>query len=191
MPQQCLYTPQITAEFGRTITDDEIDREFQEIERVFTCFAEVIGSELDFEENIYDHGIIDNSYTIDPALGVMQYMEIQGDTEITLDEPEDDDPKIINLVIANAGSVDTDTYGRFNFATGATWSHDRDDPMDGKPWNMYANLDGTTTGTQYAGFYGGVVMCIHDGVGWIHLVFARHHLNIFGALNPDDIYDWR
>ena len=191
MPR-CTYIPQITAEFGKTITNDEIDREFQEIERVFACFEEQIGSTTTIEDSIYDHGIIDNSYAIDPGLGVIHYMELQGDTELTVEEPEDeDDPRLITLVIANAGSIDTDNYGKFNFASGTVWSHDRDDPMDGKPWNMYANLDSSTNGTQYPGFYGGVVQCIHDGTGWIHLVYARHHLDIFGALNPDDIYDWR
>lgn len=187
----CVYIPVIKAEFGKTITNQEIDHEFQEIERTFDCFASVIGSNKEVTDRIYDHGLIDNSYVIDPAFGVIHYMEIQGDTEISIATPVDDDPRIITLIIANAGSVDNGTYGRFNFKTGAAWTHDRDNPMDGKPWNMYANLDGSTNGTQYAGFYGAAVQCIHDGVGWIHLVFARHHLDIFSALNPDDIYDWK
>lgn len=192
MPNQCTYVPQITAEFGKTITNDEIDREFQEIERVFTCFAESIGSELEQTDRIYDHGIIDNSYTINPAFGVIHYAELQGDTEITIAPPDADDaPRLITLIMANAGAVETNNYGRFNFKTGSAWSHDRDDPMDGKPWNMFANLDGSTNGDQYAGFYGCAVQCIHDGLGWVHLTFARHHLDIFSALNPDDIYDWR
>lgn len=191
MPQECIYVPQINAEFARTITDAEINFEFQEIERVFDCFTEVIGSTLLEEDTIYDHGIIDNSYTIDPAFGIIHYMEIQGDTELTVDDPGEDGPRLITLIIANAGAVETDNYGRFNFKEGTVWSHDRDDPMDGKPWNMYANLDGTMTGTQYEGFYGCAVQCIHDGVGWVHLVYARHHLDIFNAFNPDDIYDWR
>ncbi len=192
MPQECVYIPQINAEFGKLITNEEIDREFQEIERVFECFEEQIGTVLTQEDNIYDHGVIDNSYVIDPAFGIIHYMEIQGDTELSLSEPQENDPRLITLVIANAGSIDNDTYGRFNFKEGTAWSHDRDDPMDGKPWNMYANLDGSTTGTQYDGFYGGIVQCIHDGHGWIYLVFARHHLNIFDPTpDPDDIYDWR
>jgi hypothetical protein len=187
----CVYVPQITAEFGKTVTDDEINREFQEIERVFDCFAKSIGSNTETEENITDNGIVDNSYTIDPAFGTIQYLEIQGDTELDIETPELDDPKLITLVIANAGSVETGTYGKFNFKSGTVWTHDRDGAMDGKPWNMYANLDGSTNGTQYTGFYGGIVQCIHDGAGWIYLVFARHHLDIFSAPNPDDIYDWR
>jgi hypothetical protein len=188
---ECLYIPQITAEFGKTITSSEIDAEFQEIERVFDCIASSIGSETENEDNTSDNGVVDNSYTIDPAFGVIQYLEIQGDTELALATPGPTDPTIITLIIANAGSVETDTYGRFNFKEGTVWSHDRDDPMDGKPWNMYSNLDGSTTGTKYDGFYGGVVQCIWDGIGWIHLVFARHHLDIFNDPNPDDIYDWR
>lgn len=187
----CLYVPQITAEFGKTITNEEIDREFQEIERVFDCFADTIGSNKEEEDRIYDNGVIDNSYTINPAFGIIQYLEIQGDTELTLAQPQSGDPRLITLVIANAGSIDTNNYGRFNFPSGQTWTHDRDNPMDGKPWNMWANLDGSTTGTQYPGYYGGVVVCIHDGLNWIHLVYARHHLNIFGDPNPDDIYDWK
>ena len=79
MPE-CTYVPQITAEFGKTITDDEIDHEFQEIERVFQCFEEQIGTNTISEEEIYDHGIVDNSYTIDPAFGIIHYLEIQCDT---------------------------------------------------------------------------------------------------------------
>lgn len=191
MPQECIYVPQISAEFGKTITNAEIDAEFQEIERVFDCFEEQIGTHTLDEENIYDHGLIDNSYTIDPAFGVIHYMEIQGDTSISIDPPGEDDPRLITLIIANAGSIDNDTYGRFDLRDGTCWTHDRDVPMDGKPWNMYANLDGSTNGTQYEGFYGCAVQCIYDGTGWIHIIWARHHLDIFSALNPDDIYDWR
>jgi hypothetical protein len=192
MATKCPYVPEITAEFGKTITNEEIDREFQAIEETFNCFAAAIGSELNQEDRIYDHGVIDNSYTIQPGFGVIHYMELQGNTELTVAEPDgEDDPRLITLIIANAGSIATDNYGRFNFKAGATWAHDRDDPMDGKPWNMYANLDGSTNGTQYPGFYGCAVQCIHDGVGWVHLSFARHHLDIFSALNPKDIYDWR
>lgn len=187
----CIYIPRINAEFGKTITSDEIDREFQEIERVFDCFAEAIGDETFIEDNTHDNGTVDNSYTIEPAFGIIQYLEIEGDTELTLAEPGEDDPKLITLIIANTGSVETGNYGRFNFKEGTVWSADRDVPTDGKPWNMYANLDGSTTGTQYEGFYGGVVQCIYDGVGWVYLVFARHHLDIYNAPNPDDIYSWR
>jgi hypothetical protein len=187
----CLYVPQITAEFGKVITDAEINHEFDEIERVFLCFEEQIGSILSQETNIHNYGIIDNSYTLTPAFGVLQYMELQGDVELDLSAPEDGDPRLISLIIANAGGIDTGNYARFNFRNGTVWSADRDNPMDGKPWNMFANLTGGETGTQYEGFYGCVVNCIHDGVGWVYIVFGRHHLNIAGALNPDDIYDWR
>jgi len=191
LPAECIYIPQITAEFGKTITNEEIDREFQEIERVFNCFEEAIGSYTSEETNIHDYGVIDNSYTLTPAFGILQYMELLGDVELEMDIPGEDDPKLITLIIANAGSIELGTYGRFNFKSGTTWSADRDLPMDGKPWNMWANLDSTETGTQYPGFYGGIVNCIWDGVGWVHLVYARHHLNIFVPTpDPDDIYDW-
>lgn len=187
----CPYVPQITAEFGRTITDHEIWLEFQAIEEAFDCFVEQIGTHTTIEDSVYDHGLIDNSYIIDPAFGVIHYMEIQGDTNLMIDQPGEEDPKLITLIIANAGAIETENYGRFNFKQGTVWSHDRDDVMDGKPWNMFANLDGTMTGTQYPGFYGCAVQCIHDGIDWVHIVWARHHLNIFGEFNPDDIYDWR
>lgn len=190
MPQRCIYVPRFGATFGRTITDHEIDREFQEIERTFDCFADLLG-ERGQETTIHDHGVIDGSYIIEPGLGIIHYMECLGDVNLTVAQPQGRDPRLITLIIGNAGSVATENYGRFNFQEGVVWSHDRDDVMDGKPWNMYANLDGSTTGTRYDGFYGAAVQCVHDGVGWLHLVWARHHLNIFGATNPDDIYDWR
>ena len=156
----CNYIPQISAEFAKTITNEEIDREFQAIEEAFACFEEVVGSVISTEENIHDYGIIDNSYTLDPAFGIIQYMEIQGDADLELAEPEDGDPTLIALVIAGSGQ------DRFNFPLGLAWSPDRDEPAsDSKPWNMFANTDGSQTGTQYEGFYGAVVNCIHDGVG--------------------------
>lgn len=188
----CVYIPQIKAEFGRTVTDHEIDAEFQAIERTFQCFEEQIGSILLNRERVYNHGIIDNSYTINPAFGIIHYLEIQGDTELEVEQPEPGTPRLITLVIANAGSVENNDYGRFNFKTGTAWAADRDAPeMDGKPWNMYPNLTGEAIGMPYVGFYGAVVQCIHDGINWVHLVYARHHLAINGDLNPDDIYDWR
>jgi hypothetical protein len=155
------------------------------------CFEEQIGKIISTVDNIYNHGIIDNSYTMDPAFGVIQYAELQGDVELELSEPQEGDPRLITLILANAGSLATDNYGRFNFKSGTTWTSDRDDVMDGKPWNMYANMIGDTSGVQYEGFYGAAVMCIHDGVGWLYLVFARHHLDIDNPAIPGDIYDWR
>jgi hypothetical protein len=188
----CTYIPQITAEFGRTITDPEINFEFQAIEEAFICLEEQIGSINDFEDTIFDHGQIDNSYTIDPAFGIIHYMEVLGDVQLTLSDPPEGTSRIITLVIGNAGRVEDGNYGRFNFASGAAWASDRDAPdMDGKPWNMYANLTGEETGTLYPGHYGSIVQCIHDGNNWIHLVFARHHLDIFNPPIVGDIYDWR
>jgi hypothetical protein len=189
---KCPYVPQIKAEFGKVITDPEIDFEFQAIEEAFLCLEEQIGTHTSTEENIYDHGIIDNSYTIDPAFGIIHYMEVQGDVELTLDAPAEGTSKIITLIIANAGSVDEGNYGRFNFTSGVAWACDRDAPeMDGKPWNMYANLTGDTSGTQYDGFYGAVVTCVFDDVGWVFYVYARHHLDIYNDPIVGDIYDWR
>ena len=187
----CDYIPQITAEFGRTITDTEIDFEFQAIEDAFTCFEEQIGKITLTEDKIYNHGIVDNSYTIDPAFGIIHYLEVQGDTELFLEAPPDGTSRLITLIIGNAGSIEGGNYGRFNFKTGVVWTSDRDDVMDGKPWNMYANITGEMTGTLYEGFYGCAVQCIYDGVGWIYLVYARHHLDIWNPPIPEDIYDWR
>lgn len=187
----CVYIPQINAEFGRIITDDEINREFQAIEEAFACLEAQIGDDTLDEDTIYNHGIVDNSYTINPAFGIIHYLEVQGDTELHLDPPPDGTSPLITLIIGNAGSIEAGNYGRFNFKSGVTWTSDRDDVMDGKPWNMYANLTGEMTGTLYEGFYGCAVQCIYDGVGWIFLVYARHHLDIWNPPIPEDIYDWR
>jgi hypothetical protein len=188
----CVYVPQIQAEFGKSITDEEINREFQEIERVFLCFEEMVGSIISTEDNVYDYGTLDNSYTLDPAFGVLQYMELQGDVELELSAPQHGDSRIITLVIANGGSLATNNYGRFNFRSGVVWTSMKDAPeMDGKPWNMYANAIGDTSGVQYTGFYGAIVTCIHDGLGWTYLVFARHHLQINDPADPLDIYSRR
>jgi hypothetical protein len=176
----CSYTPQITAQFGRTITNEEIDREFQAIEDAMTCFEEQIGDYTAEEDTIHDHGIIDNSYEIDPAFGVIHYMEVQGDVELSILEPQSGDPRLIQLVIADGGS------GRFNFPAGTAWTCDKNGAlMDAKPWDMVAGV------TTYTGFYGAVVMSIHDGTGWVYTVFARHDLVLTEDPNPLDIYNWR
>lgn len=187
----CSYVPIIKAEFAKVITDQEINHEFQMIEEAFLCFEEQIGSFLSTEDNIYDYGVIDNSYILNPAFGVLQYMEVQGDVELELSQPEPGTSRLITLVIGNAGSIAEGNYGRFNFKSGVAWACDRDGSMDGKPWNMYANIIGDTSGTQYEGFYGAIVNCIHDGVNWIYLVYARHHLDIWNDPIVGDIYDWR
>jgi hypothetical protein len=189
----CTYTPQITAEFGKIITDGEINLEFDAIERAFDCLKEQIGSIIASQENVFNHGIVDNSYTIDPAFGVIQYLELQGDVDLTLSPPVEGGARVITLVVANAGSLDTDNYGRFSFKNGTVWTSSKDAPgMDGKPWNMYANTIGDTSGTRYEGFYGAIVLCVHDGLGWTYMVFARHHLKIDELIaDPLDVYSRR
>ncbi len=97
--------------------------------------------------------------------------------EINVATPEDDEPRLITLVMADGGN------GLFNFAVGQAWSTDSNGAtMDGKPWNA-----------EWAvGDYGALVTCIYDGEGWLFIVFARNEIDYSKPLaDVVDIYNWR
>jgi len=170
------YIPAIRAEFGRTITDTEIRNEFQAIEDAMQC----VGDEMEGgSSNIVDHvdlGTITNATVISSANGLVQYMTAEGDIDIEIKVPDEFEPRLITLVIADGGN------GRFNFPTGSAWTTSSNgSAMDGKPWDS----DGL------GGDYGAIVTCIYDGSGWLYLVFARNDIDFTATAEVEDIYRWR
>ena len=170
------YVPAIRADFGRTITDKEINDEFDAIESMMECVCEQAGGESKVIDNAIDLGTVATSTTILPSNGRLQYMSVEGDVDITVADPADQDSLLLTLVIADGGS------GRFNLPNGLAWTSDSNDGgMDGKPWDN----DGL------GGDYGAIVTCIHDGTGWVFMVFARNDIDPDDVPDVADLYNWR
>lgn len=172
----CKYEPRIQIGFGRTITSEVHNEEFQAIEEAFSCICDEVDRINECDAQVYDHGTVSGTYYIDPGLGLVHKMLCEGDVELIIETPDGVDPGLISLMIGDGGD------GRFNFPVGASWSSDAQGVnMDGKPWDP----EGT------AGDYGAIVQCIYDDLGWVHVVFARHDLDQFGPAEVEDIYNWR
>lgn len=171
-----VYIPVLKADFGRTITEAEINNEYEEIERILECIhdeMDKVGS--DFANFIY-LGSVTNTVEIESADGLIQYMIVEGDVTINVVDPKPGEPRLITLVMADGGD------GRFNFPTGAAWSSDVSGPsMDGYPWDS----------GELGGDYGALVYCVYDGEGWIFTVFGRHDIDFTAATRVIDIYNWR
>ena len=171
------YVPTIRAEFGRTITEPEINQEFEEIERIMKCMEAAVDNETTVIDNVVDLGTVTDETVISSINGVVQYMTIEGGIELNVATPDDGDPRLITLVMADGGN------GLFNFPVGQAWSTDSNGSgFDGKPWNA-----------EWAvGDYGALVTCIYDGDGWVFIVFARNEIDYAKPLaEVEDVYNWR
>ena len=72
--------------------------------------------------------------------------------------------------------------GTFKFTNGATWSTDSNgSTIDGIPWDSQG----------VGGNYGSIVICIHDGIGWVYLTFARNDIDFLATSDTNDLYNWR
>ncbi len=170
------YIPSIKAEFGRTITDDEINFEFQAIEQFFACLCEAAGDSSVDIETVVDLGTVIDNVVINSSFGVVQYLTIEGDVQIDFAIPQETDPKLITLVIADGGN------GRFNLPAGMAWTSDVSGlSIDGYPWDPQG----------LGGDYGAIVTCVYDNTGWIYIVFARHDIDLSVSPRLIDIYNWR
>ena len=170
------YFPVIKAAFARVITDEEINNEFDQIERTFACIEAELDRSIHVNNSAIDLGIVSTSIVINPEDGVLQYITLDGDVEIMFNEPADDDPKLITLVLQDGGS------GRFNFPSGSAWTSDSNGTsMDGKPWD--------TEGL--GGDYGAIVTCLNDGIGWVFMIYARNDIDADAAVEAIDLYNWR
>jgi len=172
----CEYINTLKAEFGKTITSEAANEQFDAIEAALGCLEDLASEINATHEVIHNWGTVNNTIVLDPSLGSLQFLTIEGDVEISIAKPEEADPNVIYLVIADGGS------GRFNFPVGAVWSTDsRGASIDGVPW------DSQGTG----GDYGAVILSLYDGEGWLYVVFSRNDIDFTASSDTDDLYNWR
>jgi hypothetical protein len=170
------YVPVLKADFGRTITEAEINNEFEEIERIMECICTAMQTTTSNVSNFVNLGSVTNTTIISAADGLIQYLTVEGDIDLNVADPEEGEPRLITLVIADGGA------GRFNFPAGATWTSDvAGDSMDGYPWDSQG----------LGGDYGALVTCVYDGEGWIFTVFGRHDIDYTVPAEVEDVYNWR
>lgn len=172
----CSYVNTLKASFARKVTSEEINEQFVAIELAMACIQALAEESNSEDEENHNYGSINTGTLLDPAFGNLQFITVEGNIELAFADPEEEDPKVIYLMIADGGD------GTFKFTNGAVWSTDSNgSTIDGVPWN--------SAGT--AGKYGAIVICIHDGIGWIYIVFARNDIDFEAISNPADLYNWR
>lgn len=170
----CRYTNTLKAEFGRKITAEEANQQFDAIETAMTCLEQLAESGSDTV--IHNYGSVDGTVTLDPSLGNLQFITIEGDVSLGFSVPEENDPKVIYLLVEDGGD------GRFIFPTGSAWaSLSQGVAVTGKPWDSMGR----------AGDYGAVITCIYDNIGWLYLTHARKDIDTANASDLDDLYEWR
>lgn len=172
----CRYVNTLKAEFGRKISAEEANEQFNAIETAMACLEQLANSGQSGETVSHNYGSVSGSTILDPSLGNMQFVTIQGDVNLGFEVPGDADPKVIYLLIEDGGN------GRFKFPTGTAWttlSHGAS--ISGKPWDSMG----------LGGNYGAVVVCIYDNLGWVYLCYGRNDINFAVAPEAVDLYGWR
>jgi len=172
----CRYVNTLKAEFGRKITAAEANDQFIAIEAAMACLEDLSDKSDTKNEEIHNYGPVNDETILDPAFGNMQLITVEGNVDISFLAPESDDPKIVYLLVSDGGE------GSFTMPNGASWATDSNGPgITGIPWNSQG----------LGGDYGALVVCIHDGVGWLYLVFARNDIDFTAIANVTDLYNWR
>ena len=172
----CYYVNTLKAKFGRKITSEEANEQFNAIEQSMACLEALVDDSNSKDEENHNYGSIDIETILDPAFGNLQFLTVEGNVSIGLKNPQETDPKVIYLVIADGGD------GSFTFNNGAVWTtNSNGESVDGVPWDSQG----------MGGKYGSIVICIHDGFGWIYLVFARNDIDFTAVASIDDLYGWR
>jgi len=172
----CRYERVIKARFGRKISAEEANAEFDAIEAAMTCLESLANSSTSVDSDIHNYGTITNETTLDPAFGNMQLLTVEGDVDLDFKAPDEDDPRVIYLLISDGGS------GTFSFPSGSVWAtKSQGTSVTGIPWDP----------TSLGGEYGAVVVCIYDSIGWIYMAFSRNDIDFNAAVNVTDIYSWR
>lgn len=172
----CSYTNTLKASFGRKISSEEANEQFNAIEKALACIEQLVDSSGSKDEESHNYGSLNSETILDPSYGNLQFITVEGNVSIGYVDPADEDPKVIYLLVADGGS------GTFKFNNGAVWTTDSNgSAIDGKPWNSEG----------LGGLYGSIVICIHDGIGWMYLVFARNDIDFDAPAETDDLYNWR
>lgn len=171
----CRYVNTMQAEFGRKISAEEANDQFDAIEKAMACL-ESLAEDTTTDNTIHIYENVEGTTILDPAFGNMQLVTVEGIVEMSFSEPADDDPKVIYLLIADGGE------GRFKFPAGTAWTTKSQGlNVTGKPWDSQG----------LGGKYGAVAICIYDGVGWIHICFSRNDIDFTGDPEIVDLYGWR
>jgi|GEM_PF-6873071 len=172
----CSYKNTLKAKFGRKISSEEANEQFEAIEIAMACLEKLADDASSKDEENHNYGSLNTETILDPAFGNLQFLTVEGNVSLGFIDPKEEDPKVIYLIIANGGN------GSFKFNNGAIWSTDSNgSSIDGVPW------DSNGTG----GKYGSIVICIHDGIGWVYLVFARNDIDFTATADVSDLYNWR
>jgi hypothetical protein len=172
----CYYKNTLKAKFGRKITAEEANEQFNAIEKAMACLEALVDDSTSEDEENHNYGSVNTETILDPAFGNLQFLTVEGDISLEFITPGENDPKVIYLVIADGGE------GTFKFSNGAVWTtNSNGEAIDGVPWNSQG----------LGGFYGSIVICIHDGIGWVYLVFARNDIDFEATAETEDLYNWR
>jgi hypothetical protein len=177
----CVYTPGLNIGFGRTVTWKAINDEFEAIEDAFQCLQDLLDTLEYTEITTYIDGGIQNEYFVDPGLGAIQRLTIEGDVTISINNPGETDYKLITLIIENGGDG-SGGDARYNLPAGTAWVTDSyGSSVDSKPWDTQG----------LGGRYGCAITCIWDGAGWVYLSFSRNDIDFTATADVADIYNWR
>lgn len=172
----CYYVNTLKAKFGRKISSEEANEQFEAIEIAMACLEGLVDDSTSKSEENHNYGSVDTDTILDPAYGNLQYLTVEGHVSLGFVTPSDSDTKVIYLLVADGGE------GSFEFNNGSVWSTNSSGlGVDGVPW------DSNGTG----GLYGAIVICMHDGIGWTYLVFARNDIDYEVAAEVADLYYWR
>ncbi|MHC5061705.1 MAG: hypothetical protein ACYTFK_11555 [Planctomycetota bacterium] len=171
----CSYTPSLKAEFGRKISAAEAKEQFQAIEEAMACLENLASSVDSKDSEIHNYGPITVETILSPSYGNLQLLSVEGNVDIEFAQPGESDPRVIYLLIADGGS------GSFNLPAGKVWATNANGAITGVPWDT-AGLGGE---------YGAMVVCVHDGIGWMYLVFARNNIDFNAISTVADLYYWR
>lgn len=171
----CRYVNTLKAEFGRKISSEEANEQFNEIEVAMNCL-ELLAEDSGTDKTIHNYGSVTGTTILDPAFGNMQKITIEGTVVMSFSTPSDADPKVIYLLVADGGD------GTFKFPDGSAWTTlSQGSTVTGKPWDS----------NGLGGEYGAVIICIYDGFGWLHLCFSRNDIDFAADPEAVDLYGWR
>ena len=172
----CRYERSIKASFGRKISAEEANAEFDAIEAAMACLENLASSSTSVDSEIHNYGTVTNESILDASNGNMQLLTVEGTVALDFEAPDEDDPRVVYLLIADGGD------GAFIFPAGSAWTtKSQGTDVTGAPWDP----------DSLGGDYGAVVTCIYDSIGWIYMVFSRNDIDFTAAVNVTDIYSWR
>ena len=172
----CRYVNTLKADFGRKISSEEANEQFIAIEAAMACLEALTAQVGSKDTEIHNYGSINTTLVLDPAFGNMQKITVEGNVPLDFLNPQEQDPRVIYLLIEDGGD------GSFTFPAGSAWStNSHGASITGVPWDSEG----------LGGNYGAMVTCIHDGVGWLYMVFARNDIDFNAVANITDVYSWR